>query len=136
MEFESRKKVSLLLNITPLIDVVFLLLIFFMLSSHFVIQPGIKITLPHAKTSKLQAEKDITIFISADNVLYLNDKYATIDTLFPMLQDALKIRDKNSVIIKADKNINLGLAVQVLDIAKDAGAEGVVISTEKDDVKQ
>ncbi|MEW6556077.1 MAG: biopolymer transporter ExbD [Elusimicrobiota bacterium] len=136
MEFEGRKKVRLFLNITPLIDVVFLLLIFFMLSSHFVVQLGIKITLPQAKTSKLHSEEEIIIFISSDNRLYFNKKSITLDSLFTLLEKELRKSERNAVIVKADEKINLGLAVKVMDIAKDAGAEGVIISTkieEKDD---
>jgi len=129
MEFERRKKVSTQLNIAPLIDVVFLLLIFFMLSSHFVTQPGIKITLPTAVTAKLHLEENIIIFITKDNVLYLNNEKITVDNLLDKLRLKLREAKKKSVIIKADEKIDLGLAVKVMDIAKQAEAEGLVIST-------
>jgi len=129
MEFERRKKVSTQLNIAPLIDVVFLLLIFFMLSSHFVTQPGIKITLPTAVTAKLHPEEDIIIFITKDNVLYLNNEKVIVDNLLDKLSLKLREAKKKSVIIKADEKIDLGLAVKVMDIAKQAEAEGLVIST-------
>ncbi len=74
MEFEGRKKVSTQLNIAPLIDVVFQLLIFFALISHFVTQSGIKITLPTATTAKLPAEENIIVSITQDNNLYLNEE--------------------------------------------------------------
>ena len=78
MEFEGRKRINTHLNIAPLIDVVFLLLIFFMLSSHFITQPGIKISLPEAATTKLHPEEDIIISIAEDNNLYLNEKQVTL----------------------------------------------------------
>lgn len=129
MEFEGRKKVATQLNITPLIDIVFLLLIFFMLSSHFVTQPGIKITLPSAVTAKLHPEEDIIIFITEDNDLYLNNEEVNVDTLLDKLRSKVRSAKKKSVIIKADEKIDLGLAVKVMDIAKQAEAEGLVIST-------
>ena len=140
MEFERRKKVSTQLNIAPLIDVVFQLLIFFMLTAHFVTQPGIKITLPTAATSKLHPEEEIIIFITKDNFLYLNNEEVTLNELLDKLKSALietKKRTK-TVIIKADEKINLGLAVKVMDIARQAGVEGLVISTktEEKDVKR
>ena len=129
MEFEGRKRVDTRLNIAPLIDVVFLLLIFFMLSAHFVTQPGLKLTLPTASTAKLHPEEDIIISITNDNDLYLNEEKVDIDNLLEKLRVKLNKSQKKTVIIKADEKINLGLAVKVMDIAKQAEAEGLVIST-------
>ncbi len=134
MELEGRKKVSIQLNITPLIDVVFLLLIFFMLSSHFVHHSGIKITLPQTFTAKLHPEEDIIISITKDNSVYLNEEEVTLNNLLDKLRMKLAEAKKKTVIIKADEKIDLGLAVKVMDMAKQAEAEGLVISTkmEKD----
>ena len=129
MEFSRKKKVSVYLNIAPLIDVVFLLLIFFMLSSHFVTQPGIKLTLPTAVTAKVHPEEDIVIFITEDNELYLNEKQVSLDNLLEKLRMEVEKVKKKTVIIRADEKIDLGLAVKVMDIAKQAEAEGLVIST-------
>ena len=129
MEFEGRKKVDTHLNIAPLIDIVFLLLIFFMLSSHFVTQPGIKITLPTAVTAKLHSEEDIVISITEDNDLYLNKEQVTLDGLLDKLRIKIGEAKKKTIIIKADEKIDLGLAVKIMDIAKQAEAEGLVIST-------
>ncbi len=129
MEFEGRKKVKIQLTIAPLIDVVFLLLIFFMLSSHFVTQPGIKLTLPTAVTSKLHPEEDIIISITQDNNLYLNNAEVTLDNLLERLRLKVGETKKKTVIIKADEKIDLGLAVKVMDIAEQAEAEGLIIST-------
>jgi len=132
MEFEKRKRVQTQLNIAPLIDVVFLLLIFFMLSSHFISQPGIKVTLPTAVTAKLHPEEDIIISITKDNILYLNGKLVTLNNLLGQLSARINEAKGKAVIIKADEKIDLGLAVKVMDIAKQANAESLVISTRKD----
>lgn len=129
MEFKGRKKIHTHLDIAPLIDIVFLLLIFFMLSSHFVTQSGIKIVLPKADTAKLHQEQDIIIFISEHNDLHLNEESLTLDTLLSRLKTKVKQSEKKTVIIKADEKINLGLAVKVMDIAKQANADGLIIST-------
>lgn len=137
MEFEERKRVHIHLNIAPLIDVVFLLLIFFMLSSHFVTHPGIRITLPEALTAKLHPEKDIVISITKDNSLYLNEEEVSLGSLLDKLRIKLDEAKEKTVIIKADEKIDLGLAVKVMDIAKQAEAEGLVISTRmEEDVKR
>ncbi len=129
MEFERRRRVSTHLNIAPLIDVVLLLLIFFMLSSHFVTQPGIKITLPTAVTARLYPTEDIIISITEDSNLYLNEELVTLENLLERLKIEIAKTEKKTVIIKADEKIDLGLAVKVMDIAREAEAEGVVIST-------
>jgi len=129
MEFEGRKKVRTHLDIAPLIDVVFLLLIFFMLSSHFVSQSGIKITLPAAVTSKLRPEENVVIYISENNSLCLNKEEVILKNLVDRLRLKIKETGKKTVTIKADKKIDLDLAVKVMDRAKQAGAEGIVIST-------
>ncbi len=132
MEFERRKRISQHLDIAPLIDIVFLLLIFFMLTANFIMQPGIKITLPQARTSQPQEEM-VIVFISEDNQIYLNEKQIDIDYLEDALIARLQNVQKKAVVIKADKKIDLGLAVRVMDMAKGAGAEGLSISTEKGD---
>ncbi len=137
MEFGGRKRVGIHLNIAPLIDVVFLLLIFFMLSSHFVTQPGIKLTLPTAVTGELHPEEDIIISVTGDNDLYLNGEKVSLEELLGRLGEKVREAEKKTVIIKADEKIDLGLAVRVMDIARRAEAENVVISTKvEEDVRQ
>jgi biopolymer transport protein ExbD len=129
VEFSIIKKVSTHLNISPLMDVVFLLLIFFMLSSHFVTQPGIKITLPTAVAGKLHPEEDIIIFITSDKDLYLNEEKVCLEELLDKLRVEIGEAKNKTVIIRADEKIDLGLAVRVMDIAKQAEVERLIIST-------
>lgn len=130
MEFERTKQIKMHFDIAPLIDIVFLLLIFFMLTANFIMQPGIKITLPIAKTAKPQEEQKVIVFISEDNKIFLNDKKINIEELKQALEEKLEASQKKTVILKADEKINLGLAVKVMDIARQASAEGLVISTQ------
>ncbi len=130
MEFEGRKRIKMHLDIAPLIDIVFLLLIFFMLTANFIMQPGIKITLPQAVTARPMGEKNITVFISRENEIYLDDNKISINKLKDVLEEKLKSSRKKTVVLKADEKIDLGLAVKVMDMAKQANAEGVVISTQ------
>ena len=138
MEFEGRKRIRMHLDIAPLIDIVFLLLIFFMLTANFIMQPGIKINLPVAKTAKPQEEEKIIVFISQYNEIFFSDKQISINELKDALEERLEATKKKTVILKADEKINLGLAVKVMDIAEQAGAKGLVISTKmkKENVKR
>jgi len=130
MEFERGKRIRIHLDIAPLIDIVLLLLVFFMLTANFIMQPGIKITLPKAKASKPQEEENIIVFITEGNEIYLNDRKISIKELKDALEEKLETTQKKTVVLKADEKINLGLAVRVMDIAKQAKAEGLVISTQ------
>ena len=130
MEFDRRKKLRTQLNIAPLIDVVFLLLIFFMLSSQFISRPGIKVTLPGASTAKLHPGEDIVVSITEDEGLYLNEEEVTLENLLDKLKAKVAESEEKMVIVRADGKIDLGLAVKVMDIAREADAQGLVISTE------
>jgi len=128
MEIE-RRNIQINLQIAPLIDIIFNLLLFFMLTYQITRDPGIKITLPQAHTAKLQDEEKIIVFVNKNNEIFLNEKKTSIDELKSELEKRLKLSQKKTVILKADEKINLGLAVKVMDIAKQANAEGIVISS-------
>lgn len=129
MEFERKKRIATHLNIAPLIDIVFLLLLFFMLTSYFIAHPGIKINLPRASSARSYPEAKITIFIGEDNSLYLNGESLSLDDLPRRLKVEIEKKREKTVIIKADEKIDLGLAVRIMDIARQAEAKGLIIST-------
>jgi len=116
------------LDVTPLIDVVFLLLIFFMLTSTFVLQPGIKVKLPRAITSEALREKNLVIVITAGGKIYLDNEIISLDELSAGLEKAA--RDERAVLIKADQKISLGRVVEVWDLCRDVGITQVSIATE------
>ena len=115
------------IDMTPLIDVVFLLLIFFMLT--FAIQgQGLTISLPQgAKTEQKNAEKDLIVKINQDDSLSLNDKHITIDSLRDALEELVQSRTNKLVIIDSGPRVKYGLFAQVLDISREAGAENFSI---------
>jgi len=133
MEFERGKKVKTHLDIAPLIDIVFLLLIFFMLTANFIMQPGIKIKLPEAKNANPEENNKIVIYISENNDIFINDAKISLANLGNELRTELEKSDKKTVILKADEKINLGLAVKVMDVSKESGAEGLIISTKPEE---
>lgn len=130
MQFKRSRTLSTRLDVAPMADVVFLLLIFFMLSTSFVVQPGIQIRLPKAVTSEIQLKKDLILTITAENILFLNEELITLDGLGEALQAAFAQRKDRILIIKADKEVKHGMVVQAMDIAKMNGADRLVIATE------
>ena len=118
------------IDIAPLIDMVFQLLIFFMLTSSFVIQPGIKVNLPKALTSEVVKLENVELVISSENVVYLSGKVVTISELRKLLKEVAD--RKNSVLLKADRRASLGRVVEVWDMCRDLGISQVNIATNQE----
>ncbi|GAG56381.1 unnamed protein product, partial [marine sediment metagenome] len=122
-------RVEAAFNLTPLIDVVFLLLIFFMLTTTFrTIFQGIKVDLPTTTTPQEKIEENIVISITRDNRIYLGAKRVKKSGLVKLLKSRLKGR-RGLVIINADKRTRHGQVVEIMDLAKRAGAGGLGILT-------
>ena len=115
------------LDIAPLIDVVFLLLIFFMLTSNFIFQPGIKINLPKAVTSEVIGQKSLVVLVTGEDSLYLNDKAIGISELESRLREAAET--KKPLLIKADRHASLGMVVKVWDLCRESGISQINIAT-------
>lgn len=119
------------IDIAPLIDMVFLLLIFFMLTSSFVVQPGIKVNLPKAVTSRVLEQKDINIIISAESVIYLNNKVVNLKELRNILEKRRNQDENIPVLIKADRRSSLGRVVEIWDLCRELGINKVNIATDQ-----
>ena len=129
MNFKERNRdTSFSIDIAPLVDVVFLLLIFFMLSTTFEIKPGIKVNLPEGTTKEIKSEpKDIKIYITKKEEIYFNGKRVDLTKLKKELS---KIRNKRKmIIIEADKFSYHGVVVSVMDVAKSLGFNNFAIAT-------
>ena len=131
MLFRKRRRITPQVNITSLIDVVLLLLIFFMISTTFVTQPGIPINLPKA-ASKVNnvAQESNTVVITADNTIFMNrQKIQDIEELRSRL---LKLHEEQAgdlIVVKADESVAHGVVVGVMDIAKTSGFTRIAIAT-------
>ncbi len=128
--YKYKSKVNFQLDPAPMTDVIFLLLIFFMLSSSFIINQGIKIKLPKTTVSKEQLENKLVLTITKKNKLFLNTKQVSIKNLPVQLKNALVNQKEKMLIIKADKDVLHGIVVEIMDIAKTNGVEKLAIATE------
>lgn len=118
--------------LTSLIDIVFLLLIYFLLTTNFMVDEGITIKLPQAKASKPQTEETITVYVDRDGKSYLNDREIIISDLFKKLKEMIGGQKDQLVVVRADRGVILNKAVKVMDVAKAAGAGRLCLATEKD----
>lgn len=134
MRFRPVKKakngVGGMLDLTPVVDVVFNLLIFFALSLNFAATSGgINVKLPSATSAEPVKAEQVTINLTKDGNLYFNDKTIDIEGLTEKLKE---VKDKNSiVIIRADDSVPHGKVVQVMDIAKSEGLSKLAIAVEQ-----
>ncbi|MCK5263366.1 MAG: biopolymer transporter ExbD [Gammaproteobacteria bacterium] len=130
MEFEgltSRHKTP---NLTPLIDIVFLLLVFFMLTAHFVKDQSLDIVLPEANSAvNLEEQGALEIVINNRGEILIAKQIIKSDELDVALQQSLQGRSNKQVILRGDKNSKLDLTVQIMDAARKAGAESLDIIT-------
>lgn len=128
MELMKRGKKRFRLDITPLIDVVFLLLIFFMLT--FSVQgQGIDISFPGAGATakEKEVEPPLTLKIDEKGFVSINDKNFPFTSLISVLEEKLTLRKNKSLVVEINDEVQYDLFVRVLDLAKKAGAENFSI---------
>lgn len=130
MKFYHLNKKSIGFDLTPLIDVVFLLLIFFMLTTTFInIESGVKVDLPTGDFAQVSERQNIVVAITENNVLYLNNRLIDPNHLSDTVKEEIGNQANALVILEADQNITHGKVVRVMDLIKKGGAERIAIAT-------
>jgi len=126
----KREEISLGVSVAPLIDIVFLLLIFFMLTSHFDIISGIDIKLPDiSERGSDQSVDTMTVSLDKTGNCYLQKKKVTLKDLYLQLKELSKEK-KISLILNADRDVTHGHVVRIMDLAKKAGINSIVIAAQ------
>ena len=129
MQFNEKPKRRVIINITSLIDVLFLLLIFFMVTSTFLEQPGMKLELPSAKSTEISQVEKLVLYIGPGGEIIFNDQTVMLDDLESVIKEAVPLAKEKTLVLKADKTVQHGTVVAVMDIAKRAGLEKLVVGT-------
>ena len=114
-------------DIAPLISGVFLLFIFFILTSNFVVQPGIRVNLPRAITSEIVTSENLIVTLTGKDLIFFNDKLTSISELVTKLKEAGA--DNKSLLLKADASASLGRIVEIWDLCREFGISQVNIAT-------
>jgi len=121
--------------LSPLIDVIFLLLIFYAVTTQFVSDQRLKLKLPEAKTAETvgQTEKKQppVVKVSEDGAVWIDDQIVTEANLEARLRQLVESSPEKSIILKGDRGADYGIVVRVLDTARSVGAEGIQMSAEK-----
>jgi biopolymer transport protein ExbD len=127
----GRRRLESEINVTSLVDVIFNLLLFFMLTTSFSQSTGLEVKLPSAEAGDTSLDpSNLIVVLTADGHTMIDGKSVTPDELDARIADQKKNRDNSSLIIEADATVPHGRVVSVIDAAKKAGLRTVSIATE------
>ncbi len=119
------------IDMTPMLDVVFIMLIFFIVSTTFIRDEGVQINRPSASTAQVQKSQAIVVSIDPQGTVWLNQETLDITQLAENLRLVLAKANRPSVLIKADQETATGDLIKVLDLVKSLGIEQVAVATEQ-----
>lgn len=116
---------------TPMSDFVFTLLIFFLLTSSFILPTGIPVNPPKSDSSVTSEDRPVVVTITRDDVTYVDEERVAAPELATALGVRLSGAVSKSVVVRGDETVSLGRLVEVMDMARQAGAEKLAIATER-----
>ncbi len=123
------------IQMSPLIDVIFLLLIFYAVTTQFVTDQRLKLDLPDAKTAEevgmSREERPPIVKIARDGSIWIDDNEISEEDLEAQLTELIQSRPEQTVILKGDEGADYGIVVHVLDIARSVGAKSIQMSADK-----
>ncbi|NLT51725.1 MAG: biopolymer transporter ExbD [Ignavibacteria bacterium] len=131
MKFQMTNQKLQLFSYSSLTDIVMLLLIFFLLTSQFVINTGVKVQLPGAKQNEQTVPSKLVVTIDLDGNIFVGSEGVSIDKLPGKLEEIKAVSNESMLIIRADKTVALDFVINVIDAAKGVGLEKFTIETEK-----
>ncbi len=131
MNFSARRREEMIVDVTPLIDIIFQLVLFFMVSTTFVTSPGIEVDLPRSSSDTiLQDDSELEIWVTRDGAVQVDEVAVDWDGLTGRLKAARTTDTSTLIIIKADRDVDHGRVVAVMDLARSLGLSRLAIATE------
>lgn len=132
MRYRERENTQEDINLSPLIDIVFILLIFFMVSATFVKDMDLDLNRPKATSSTPSSSKAIRVFIDKQGNTFVDGQAVRIWVLQSKLRELLHMRTSSNVLIVTDDNVPSGKLIEVIDQSRLAGAEDVGVVTDNE----
>lgn len=117
--------------LTSLIDIVFLLLIYFLLTTNFLVEEGIRVQLPQAESVVPREDRELVVTVSPEGDVFLGAKGLSLEELQETVKRRLEADAETSVVLKADRMLVLDRVVRVMDTIKGAGAARLRLATER-----
>jgi len=131
VRFAVGRRSDPLIDVTPMIDIVFQLVLFFMVSTTFTTSPGIQVDLPRSSAQTILSEdQDINIWMTVDNEIYVDEAAMTLEQLRELFTSRARADANTLVVIKADMGVEHGRVVTVMDMARSLGLSRLAIATE------
>ena len=116
------------LNITPMLDIVFIILIFFVVSTSFVKESGVDVSRPSASTTERKQRGNIMVGITADNAVWIDKRQVDIRAVRANIERLHAENPEGAIVIQADRDARTGVLVQVIDQSRLAGVSDVSIA--------
>lgn len=129
MRLQARPRRQAAINITSLIDVIFMLLLFFMITSTFLEQPGIRLELPAAKSASVTEPQEVVLSVDRGGGLFLNRRPLKLEDLEAEIRKVLPGMKDGALVLKADQEVAHGMVVRIMDLAKRGGVKKLIIGT-------
>lgn len=130
MRNHSQQEEDTEINMTPMLDIVFIMLIFFIVTAVFVKESGVTVLKPSAETAVVQRQVAILIAVTADGEIFINREETALDALRTAVEKLHAENPKGSVAIQGDEEADAVLVMKVYDAIRDAGVEIIAIATE------
>jgi biopolymer transport protein ExbD len=131
VQFRRRGRPSVAINLAPLIDVVFLLVIFFAVSTTFLDTAGLELELPSSESTATREPREIAVVLAADGAVSFDGEPVTLEDLAPRLRGRLAESDRKQVVLRADTDARHGDVVRVMDAIRAAGAEAMTVAARR-----
>lgn len=133
MQFLPKKRERPTIDMSPLVDVVFLLIIFYTVTTTFRSGTGLPVSLPSAGTAVSQAAGPVEVSVGGDGKLEIDGQvYADVESAAPVLRAALENAAQKIVLVRGDRRADYETIVRVIDLARSLGAEGMTLATARD----
>jgi biopolymer transport protein ExbD len=132
VRFRKASRPAVAINIAPLVDVIFLLVIFFAVSTTFLETAGLKLELPTSSSTAEREPRELTVLLSAEGALSFEGDTLEHDELQQRLRAALEDSERKIVVLRADTNTPHGEVVRVMDLIRESGAEGLTVAARSD----
>ena len=127
----NKKETTAEINMAPLLDMVFILLIFFVITTNFNRQSGVEVQKPKAQSAVYQGQKTILVGISREGSIHIHGRQVSLDKLTRIVSSEIARRPDANVVIVGDRGSSLGRSVEVMDACLIAGVKKVSVAAEK-----
>ena len=132
MNFSVSKQPLSIFSFSSLTDIVLLLVIFFLLTSQFVIHTGVKVKLPGSRINEKSETTQLIVTATSEGAIYVGSEQIGIDRLSEKLRELNEESKENNLVIRADKTVQIDLVIKIIDAGKSIGIDKFTIETEKE----